>query len=82
MRFFHPVHRVADKCNFCYHRINQGLRPACVQACPTGTRQIGNIKDPGDPVENVIRTQQVAVHKPEYGTNPQVYYIGLGEEVR
>jgi tetrathionate reductase subunit B len=82
MRFFHPVHRVADKCNFCYHRINQGLRPACVQACPTGARLIGNIKDPGDPVEKIIRTQQVAVHKPEYGTNPQVYYVGLGEEVR
>jgi Fe-S-cluster-containing dehydrogenase component len=82
MRFFHPVHRVADKCNFCYHRINRGMQPACVQACPTGARQIGNIKDPGDPVGNIIRTQRVAVHKPEYGTNPQVYYIGLGEEVR
>jgi len=82
MRFFHPVLHVADKCNFCYHRISQGMRPACVQACPTGARQIGNIKDAGDPVTNIIRTWQVAVHKPEYGTDPKVYYIGLGEEVR
>jgi hypothetical protein len=27
-------------------------------------------------------TQRVSVHKPEYGTNPQVYFIGLSEEVR
>jgi Fe-S-cluster-containing dehydrogenase component len=82
MRFFHPVLHVADKCTFCYHRINRNMQPACVQACPTAARQIGNIKDPRDPVGNVIRTQRVAVHKPEYGTEPKVYMIGLDEEVR
>ena len=46
MRFFHPQYHVAEKCNFCYHRINKGMKPACVQACPTGARRIGNIKDP------------------------------------
>ena len=82
MRFFHPVYHVAEKCNFCYHRINKGMNPACVQACPMGARRIGNIKDPADPVANYIMTQRVMVHKPEYGTNPQVYFIGLSEEVR
>jgi len=82
MRFFHPQFHVAEKCNFCYHRINKGMRPACVLACPEGARRIGNIKDPDDPVAKVIMTQRVTIHKPEYGTNPQVYYIGLSEEVR
>jgi Fe-S-cluster-containing dehydrogenase component len=82
MRFFHPQFHVAEKCNFCYHRINKGMRPACVVACPAGARRIGNIKDPDDPVAKVIMTQRVTIHKPEYGTNPQVYYIGLSEEVR
>jgi len=82
MRFFHPVYQVAEKCNFCYHRITKGMKPACVQACPTGARKIGNIKDPQDPVANIIMTQRVSIHKPEYGTNPQVYFIGLSEEVR
>ena len=82
MRFFHPQYHVAEKCNFCYHRINKGLKPACVQACPVGARRIGNLKDPDDPVAKVIMTQRVTIHKPEYGTNPQVYYIGLSEEVR
>jgi tetrathionate reductase subunit B len=82
MRFFHPVYHVAEKCNFCYHRIHKGARPACVQACPTGARRIGNIRDPKDPVSNIIMTQRVSVHKPEFGTNPQVYFIGFSEEVR
>ena len=82
MRFFHPLYHVAEKCNFCYHRINKGMKPACVLACPAGARRIGNIKDPQDPVANIIMTQRVSIHKPEYGTNPQVYFIGLSEEVR
>ena len=81
-RFFHPVNHSADKCNFCYHRISKGLAPACVQACPFGARQLGNLKDPDDQVAKVITTTRVAVLKSEFGTNPQCFYIGLDEEVR
>ncbi len=82
VRFFHPVHHTAEKCNFCYHRISKGMNTACVDACPFGARQIGNIKDPNDPVSKIISTQRVSVLKSEYGTKPQVYYIGKDEEVR
>jgi tetrathionate reductase subunit B len=82
VRFFHPVYHTAEKCNFCYHRINKGLKTACVQACPFGARQIGNIKDPNDPVTKIIMTERVGVLKEEYGTKPQVFYIGLDKEVR
>jgi tetrathionate reductase subunit B len=81
-RFFHPKYHTAEKCTFCYHRITKGLSPACVQACPFGARQIGNLKDPNDPVSKVITTERVGVLKSEYGTKPQVFYIGLDEEVR
>ena len=81
-RFFHPTYHTAEKCNFCYHRIHKGLKPACVQACPFGARQIGNIKDPNDPVAQIVNTERVSVLKSEYGTDPQCFYIGLDEEVR
>lgn len=82
VRFFHPEHKVADKCNFCYHRLARGMRTACVQACPFGARQIGNLRDPNDPLARTVRTQRVGVLKDEYGTKPQAYYIGLNKEVR
>lgn len=82
VRFFHPVTKTAEKCNFCYHRISKGMEPACVQACPFGARKIGNLRDPDDPVTQTIMTQRVQVLKDEYGTKPHVFYLHLDEKVR
>jgi Fe-S-cluster-containing dehydrogenase component len=82
VRFFHPVYRVAEKCNFCYHRLHRGMKTACVDACPFGARKVGNLRDPRDEVTRVITTQRVAVLKDEFGTKPQVFYLGLDEMVR
>jgi Fe-S-cluster-containing dehydrogenase component len=43
---------------------------------------VGNIKNPNDPVTKVIMTERVGVLKEEYGTKPQVYYLGLSKEVK
>ena len=82
VRFFHPVYHVAEKCNFCYHRITKGMKTACVDACPFGARRIGNIKDLEDPVTKIIMTERVNILKEEYGTKPQVFYLGLTKEVK
>lgn len=82
VRFFHPVHRVAEKCNFCYHRLTKGMKTACVDACPFGARAVGNLRNPDDPVTKQIMTERVAVLKEEYGTKPQVFYLGLSREVK
>ena len=82
VRFFHPEHKVADKCNFCYHRITKGLNPACVQACAFGARRIANLRDPDDPVTQIILSERVSVLKDEYGTKPHVFYLGLDANVR
>ena len=82
VRFFHPVYHVAEKCTFCYHRISKGMKTACVGACPFGARKIGNLKDPNDPVTKIIMSERVNVLKEEYGTKPQVFYLGLTKEVK
>jgi Fe-S-cluster-containing dehydrogenase component len=58
------------------------MKTACVQACPFGARQIGNIRDDNDPVTQIILKERVAVLKDEYGTRPQVFYLGLDSKVR
>jgi Fe-S-cluster-containing dehydrogenase component len=72
---------VVDKCTFCYHRITRGLRTACVEVCPVQARQIGDLKDPNDPVTMAIESQRTTVMKPELGTKPRVHYVGLEAEV-
>jgi tetrathionate reductase subunit B len=81
-RFFHPTLHVAEKCNFCYHRITKGMNTACVDACAFGARKMGNLKDPNDPVTKIILNERVAVLKPEFHSHPQVYYVGLSYEVK
>jgi len=82
VRFFHPELHVAEKCNFCYHRLSKGMMSACADACPFGARRIGNIRDPQDPVTKIITSEQVSVLKEEFGTKPQVFYLGLSMEVK
>lgn len=82
VRFFHPVHKVVEKCTFCYHRVMAGKQAACVQACSFGARRMGNLRDQEDPVTKLILSERVAVLKDEYGTKPRVFYIGLDANVR
>jgi len=37
--------RVMGKCTMCFDRIKEGILPACVKACPTGTMNFGDRKD-------------------------------------
>lgn len=83
-RFINPITRTAEKCTMCYHRISRGLKPACVEVCPTGTRMFGDSMNPmpGDPLQVFIEKNKVQVLKPHLGTRPQVLYAGLDTEVR
>ncbi len=82
VRYIHPETKIVDKCTFCYHRITQGLLPACVQACPTGARAFGDLKNSKDPVRQRLLKEALQVLKPSLGTKPRVYYKGLREGVK
>ena len=81
-RYLHPEKRVADKCTFCYHRITKGLRPACVEVCPTSARIFGEARHASTPLWRFVRTHEVQVLKPHLRTAPKVYYSDLDSEVR
>jgi len=81
-RYLHPKKRVADKCTFCYHRITKGLRPACVEVCPTSARIFGEARRANTPLWEFVRTHDIQVLKPHLRTSPKVYYCDLDSEVR
>jgi tetrathionate reductase subunit B len=76
-RFINPISNTADKCTFCVERIDQGVLPACVTTCVGRARIFGDLNDPMSEVSQLVGKNQVQVRKPEMGTDPQVFYIGL-----
>ena len=81
-RYIDPRTHVVDKCTLCYHRITKGLTTACCEVCPTGARQLVDLKDPADPVHEWLRTHKVQVLKPQMATRSKVFYNALDGSVR
>lgn len=75
-RYLNPVKKYVQKCYWCYHRVDAGLEPACVNTCPTRALAFGNIHDPDSEVSRLLGRNSIAVLKPEKNTGPQVFYIG------
>ena len=75
MRFINPRTGTAQKCDFCLHRVEQGLVPSCVNTCQGRARIFGDILDPESEVSKLVSTEAVSVLRQEMGTEPNVYYI-------
>ena len=83
--FPHRVHGVVEKCTFCFHRIDQGLRegkiigtdvvPACVEACPTKARTFGDLDDPDSEVSRLLASRGSFRLREEFSTHPKVFYL-------
>jgi formate-dependent nitrite reductase membrane component NrfD/ferredoxin len=74
--FINPEDHSAEKCNFCAHRIDVGLEPACVVVCPTQAILIGDMNDPTSYVGQIINREPVNVRRPEKETLPKLFYKG------
>ncbi|MGE3171351.1 MAG: 4Fe-4S dicluster domain-containing protein [Planctomycetota bacterium] len=67
----------AEKCHFCAHRVEQGLKPACEIVCPEEAILSGDLHDPDSKVSRLVREVEGAtVRRPEQGTGPNVWYLG------
>jgi ferredoxin len=74
--FINPDDHSAEKCNFCAHRIDVGLEPACVVVCPTEAILVGDLNDPSSRVAQIVGREPVAVRRPEKETDPKLFYKG------
>jgi Fe-S-cluster-containing dehydrogenase component len=81
-RYLDPVTHTAEKCTFCYHRVVQGLAPACVEVCPTQARIFGELKQRSSPLTRFMRFNKVQVLKPHLNAEPKVFYANLDGEVK
>jgi len=74
--FINPEDHSAEKCNFCAHRIDVGLEPACVVVCPTQAILVGDMNDADSYVAQIVNRESVAVRRPEKETLPKLFYKG------
>jgi Fe-S-cluster-containing dehydrogenase component/formate-dependent nitrite reductase membrane component NrfD len=77
--FINPEDKSAEKCNFCAHRIDVGLEPACVVVCPTQALLVGDMNDPLSAVSEIIYRDPVTVRRPEKETHPKLFYKGADQ---
>ncbi|MDX1477393.1 MAG: 4Fe-4S dicluster domain-containing protein [Saprospiraceae bacterium] len=73
--YIDPETRTAAKCNYCAHRIDVGLEPACVIVCPEEAIISGDLDDPDAKIAQLLAQEQVTVRKAAKGTVPNLYYI-------
>ncbi len=79
------IRGVVEKCTFCFHRIDQGLKegkkigvdvvPACVEGCPTKARTFGDLDDPDSEVSRLLASRGNFRLREELSTHPKVYYL-------
>jgi Fe-S-cluster-containing dehydrogenase component len=72
----------AAKCNFCAHRIDENLEPACVVVCPTHSIWVGDLDDPASGISQLVNSNPVTVRSPEQNTGPNVFYLGADRAAR
>jgi len=74
---YEPVRRkgIVEKCILCAHRLANNEPPACVAACPSGARTVGDLDDPNSDAAKLLAKHKDVRLKEEAGTEPNVYYI-------
>ena len=77
MTFYNSARRTADKCNYCAHRLDAGMRPACVDICPSQCRIFGDLNDPDSWVSQALADRESIGIREELGMGPNTTYFAL-----
>ena len=79
--YIDPETHTAAKCNYCAHRVDIGLEPACVNVCPEHAIISGDLDDPGSEIAQLVSRETVVARKTEKGTRPNLFYIDGDQSV-
>ena len=79
--YIDPVANQAVKCHNCYHRVDEGMDPACAATCPSDAIYFGDLNDPNSKVstamseakENDVELVQL---RGEKQTKPRMWFAG------
>ena len=70
---------IVEKCAFCVHRLEKGLKPACVANCPAFALSFGDLDDPESDASKLLAKNRSFRLEEGFNTKPRVYYIGAPE---
>jgi molybdopterin-containing oxidoreductase family iron-sulfur binding subunit len=69
-----------EACNFCVYRVDNGLQPACVEACNQSGHQamlFGDLNDPNSPISQRLASESSTALRADMRLNPGVRYQGV-----
>ncbi|MDQ2744969.1 MAG: polysulfide reductase NrfD [Chloroflexota bacterium] len=77
--YIDPDTHTVGKCNYCAHRVDVGLQPACVNVCPVEAIITGDLDNPSSHISQLLSLEPSVVRRPEKGTKPKLFYLGADE---
>ena len=66
-----------EACTLCVHRVDQGLQPACAEACPNKAILFGDLNDTDSEISIKIRSVASVQVRADLGLNTGIRYQGL-----
>ncbi len=74
--YFNAITQKSEKCIFCYPRLEKGTPNACARQCVGRLRFVGFRDDQAGAVWKLVDKWKVAIPlRPDYGTEPNVFYV-------
>ena len=74
--YIDPDENTAQKCNYCVHRVEVGLEPACVVVCPEQAIIAGDLDNPATKIAALVAAGGLTQRSVERGTKPNLWYKG------
>ena len=74
--YIDPDDHTAQKCNYCAHRVEVGIEPACVVVCPEQSIIAGDLDDPSTKIAQMVAAGDLSQRAVERGTAPNLWYKG------